>query len=80
MVTLHKKDTIPLSEHQADAAREVLDKVRALTRPVRLFFSTPRLFLRSHAWHAHAAALTPALTGVVMVMSLLKSLYTAVQL
>jgi hypothetical protein len=47
MVTLHKKDTIPLSERQTAAARKVLDKVRALTRPFRLFFSTPRLFLRS---------------------------------
>ena len=47
MVTLHKKATIPLSERQTVAARKVLDKVRALTRPFRLFFSTPRLFLRS---------------------------------
>ena len=36
MVTLHKKDTIPLSERQTAAAQKVLDKVRALTRPFRL--------------------------------------------
>ena len=46
-VVLHKKATIPLSERRTVAARKVLDKVRALTRPFRLFFSTPRLFLRS---------------------------------